>query len=87
MAGKNGRVRSDFTWRYISRGKAKHALALRSSAATGHASIAECGSSPAWFDPWSWMGTGSQDEYDRIEELPECARCVILVGPAEEPQK
>jgi len=25
-----------------------------------------------------WLGTGSQEEYDKAETLPSCARCVLI---------
>jgi hypothetical protein len=32
-----------------------------------------CGFSPDW--PGSWLGSGSQNEYDEAERLPTCKRC------------
>lgn len=32
-----------------------------------------CGRTPFW--PSLWLGTGTQDEYERAETLPVCAGC------------
>lgn len=63
-----------YEWRYLPRGKAKHAL----RDLTWHAAV--CGVSPHWFDPDGWCGTGSQIEYETVEALPECRRCAALVA-------
>jgi hypothetical protein len=74
--------RATITWRYLSRGKAKHALPLDGNAVTGHQVSALCGTMPAWFAPSpAWMGTGSQTEYETVDELPECRRCARLLAP------
>ena len=55
------------TWRYLPKGRVRHAL--RDS---GY-STALCGIGVWVFS--QWLGTGSQREYERVEELPECKRC------------
>jgi len=34
---------------------------------------AKCDVVPVY--PWIWLGTGSQDEYDKAASLPLCKRC------------
>lgn len=61
-------------WRYTEHGKLAHLL--RES--WGIPLDAECG-----LEVWNvhdWRGTGSQDEYDRIEQMPRCQRCLKAVG-------
>lgn len=60
-----------FEWRYTFNGRVRHAL--RKSA--DH--IAICGAAPSLF--YDWYGTGSQEEYERVESLPDCARCTRLL--------
>jgi hypothetical protein len=57
-------------WRYLPGGTVKHALLYAESAS------AVCGQLPSWFRPEGWFGTGSQDEYETVERLPACKRCV-----------
>ncbi|HET8684142.1 MAG TPA: hypothetical protein VFM54_20050 [Micromonosporaceae bacterium] len=73
--------RAAVTWRYLHRGKVRHALGIEGYAITGHAQRAACGLRPDWCE--DWMGTGSQREYDRAAGLPECTRCAARVKPAE----
>lgn len=54
-------------WRYLPRGLVAHALDTASEAA------AICGASAGHGD--YWLGTGTQDEYERAATLPECRRC------------
>lgn len=60
---------SYFEWRYTERGQVKHALRASSDR------VAVCGVSPRWFAP-DWYGTGKQSEYERLEVLLPCKRCV-----------
>lgn len=73
--------RAAVTWRYLTRGKAKHAVPLHTGSITGHETYAVCGTGPAWFDPTGWLGTGCQFEYEAVERLPECRRCARLLDP------
>lgn len=73
MEAKRGaqRDRGNVTeWRYTGpRGRVKHAV--------GHGDVsrrAECGLEV--YNSSYWFGTGSQDEYDKLESLPECKRCL-----------
>lgn len=77
--------RRSVTWRYLPRRTVKHAL-LVDSGISGHRSTALCGISPSWFAPDTeqWWGTGTQDEYEQAERLPECRRCARLLAPAAE---
>jgi hypothetical protein len=62
-----------FEWLYLKNGRVTHAL----STFTGSRFSAECG-----IAGWAgWYGTGSQDEYDRVAELPQCQNCVKVIGP------
>ena len=65
--------RRHVTWRYLPFGKVRHAL--RSSGR----SMALCGVRVV--DPWEWCGTGSQREYERVKQLPECKRCARELTP------
>jgi hypothetical protein len=57
-----------FEWRYLPSGRVKHALF--SSSDTG----AVCG---IYTIPASnWLGTGTQHEYERLETLEPCKRCI-----------
>lgn len=65
------RESSRWEWRYLPTGKVKHLLANVSDAA------AMCG---VYTLPSSvWRGTGSQDEYERLEQLPECRLCLRYI--------
>lgn len=59
--------RTNWHWRYLVTGKVAHALRPPIAGA------AACG-----VDGWSteWLGTGSQDEYERAATLPRCLRCL-----------
>lgn len=58
-------------WRYLPGGTVKHGF----TELPGGFGTAFCGQSPVWYAPDEWRGTGSQDEYERVEQLPECKRC------------
>ena len=76
MAPKTSRAL--VTWRYLPKGKAKHALRV-----PGDYSTALCGTSPMWFAPNSerwWGGADSQSQYEAVAALPECRRCAALLG-------
>lgn len=62
-----------YEWRYLYRGRAKHSVNVEAQ----HAN-AQCGRGPELFE--CWYGTGSQDEYDRVSELPACGQC-MKIGP------
>lgn len=68
---------TNITWRYLAKGNVKHAMC--SAGHTGHDRAALCGAAPHWLDPASWMGTGSPNEYERLDELPECLTCAKLL--------
>lgn len=70
-------------WRYLPKGKVKHALRIDRLNYAGHEPTAVCGTAPSWFAPRSdhWWGTGKQSEYDAVETLPECRRCATLLAP------
>jgi hypothetical protein len=63
---------------YLSRGKVAHTLPFGSSPNQGYQS-ALCGTSPPWFDPYGWYGTGDQTEVDILNALPSCKRCERLM--------
>lgn len=64
-----------FEWLYLARGVTTHAHALDRQ----YKITAECG-----VTTWThWYGTGRQEEYDKAERLPKCAKCVKLVGASE----
>lgn len=71
---------TSITWRYLPRGRVKHALRLDGHMVTGHRSIAICGTSPVWYAPEHWRGTGAQSEYEEVGRLPECRRCSRLLA-------
>ncbi|MEV1315307.1 hypothetical protein AB0J14_04400 [Micromonospora arborensis] len=59
-------------WRYTPGGQVRHALTRSSDAG------AVCG---IYLLPASdWLGTGSQGEYERVEALRPCLRCVRKLG-------
>lgn len=61
-------------WRYLHpRATACHAL-LRVNA-----TVAVCGTAPAWFQPTKWLGTGSTEEYEHAAKLPDCRRCLRIL--------
>lgn len=67
------RVGSSYPWRYVPGRRASVSHALTSVTAP----VSMCG---VWVWHWSaWLGTGSQDEYDRVEGLPRCKRCLALI--------
>lgn len=56
-------------WRYTSdRAKVKHGLWT----AGHHTALCGTGVTLSHF----WKGTGSQEEYEHVEALPKCKRCV-----------
>ncbi len=76
------RSRESVTWRYLPRGRVRHAVGFCSTRVTGHDRFAMCGLEP-WVDT-TWLGTGSQAEYDRVAAMPECRRCADRLTPREE---
>lgn len=44
--------------------------------------LALCHAHPRW--PDNWFGTGNQDEIDKAEALPLCARCLERLGGLQE---
>lgn len=62
----------DCTRVYALHGKMAHLLAPGESPNLGYA-FTLCRRQPRLFT--SWLGTGSQGEYDRAAELPLCSRC------------
>lgn len=58
-------------WRYLPHGRVTHAIAPWMDG------VARCGVATA---PDEWRGTGTQDEYERAEQLPRCRRCVSILG-------
>jgi hypothetical protein len=67
------------TWRYLPASKVKHAL---EGGGGGHGPSALCGTSARTSD--YWCGTGSQAEYETVEQLPECRRCARILTPKAE---
>lgn len=65
---------SGVEWRYVPGGRetVKHALTYPVAAA------AVCG--VTLIPSSDWLGTGSQREYERVEELRPCRRCLALLG-------
>lgn len=62
----------DCTRVYTPHGKMAHLLPPDDSPSHGYA-FTLCRRQPHLFT--SWLGTGSQREYERAAELPLCARC------------
>jgi hypothetical protein len=57
---------------YLRRGRVAHLMVWWT---TGHRR-AVCNARPTWPDTDDdWRGTGSQDEYERAQELPTCLHC------------
>jgi hypothetical protein len=67
-------ARPEVVWRYLAGRPIKHAVRADTHDIRGHQTYAMCGVSPTRFE--AWMGTGNQDEYERVERLSECQRCV-----------
>lgn len=68
------------TWRYLGvQPTVKHAIYYNSHGrgAVHSNSTAVCGRSPAWYN--DWFGTGSQKEYERLDELRECYDCINML--------
>ena len=43
--------------------------------------VSLCNISPYLFaDLDDWLGTGSQIEYEKLEQLPDCKNCVKIIG-------
>lgn len=61
-----------YEWRYLHGGRVAHALRVAGDA------VAVCGVDNGWWG-W-WYGTGTQDEYERVAQLPRCQRCVKIGG-------
>lgn len=61
-------------WRYLRRGKVKHAVGQKADGWVER--VAECGVGIDLFE--DWFGTGTQDEYEKAEQLPACRRCVAM---------
>lgn len=78
--------RESVTWRYLPTGEVRHAIYLQD--ASDFYPPALCGVQPRERSRWrvkqqlpGWYGTGTQDEYERVETLPECKRCAVLLKP------
>ena len=69
---------TDYTKVYTFAGKVTHLL-HPSDSANSYA-LALCRFSPNW--PWTWMGTGSQDEHDEADRRPTCKACTKVAEPA-----
>jgi hypothetical protein len=63
---------ADYTRVYAVHGKMAHLLPAGSSPNLGYP-FTLCRRQPRLFT--TWLGTGSQGEYDRAGELPLCSRC------------
>lgn len=63
------------TWRYLPgpRIRAKHALNVSEGTVTGHVSTSRCGIYS--YEGVSWLGTGTQGEYEKLDRLPRCKSC------------
>jgi hypothetical protein len=76
------KLHPNYRFRYTSpQSKTKHAVRTKIGSdeiASDYAS-APCGRSPVWFSPVGWMGTGSQEEYERNDALPLCKRCGFML--------
>ena len=72
-----------FQWRYVGLlASVKHAIQRTSTSGqiTGN-SLAICGNSPHWSSP-GWLGTGKQEEYEKLDQLRECKKCMkVLENP------
>lgn len=62
------------TWRYLFHGRVKHAVGRGPNGWVERS--AECGAGPDISG--DWYGSGTQDEYDRVKELPACKRCLAM---------
>lgn len=63
-------VRTGISWRYLPGGRVAHALRHGADGAA-------CGRY-AW--PSSWLGAGTQAEYERVVTLPACQHCAQRPG-------
>ncbi len=59
-------------YRYVARGKYKHSFGFQ---VPSDYSAARCGTTPKGY---SWLGTGSQAEREKLARLPECSRCKVM---------
>jgi hypothetical protein len=68
-------------WRYLPNGRTRHAIdpAPAVDEDTLGLAVSVCGAYA--LEPDEWHGTGTQDEYERVETLPACKRCASKVGP------
>lgn len=72
--------RARWETRHLARGRVTHIVGVAGLAPIRGVGL--CGIGPAWWDPDGWLGTGTQEEYDRDAGLPLCARCVArAAGP------
>jgi hypothetical protein len=61
---------------YLRRGRVAHLVAPWTSGCI----LALCRTTPRWPETDdAWRGTGSQDEYERAQELPTCLHCERIV--------
>lgn len=61
-------------WRYIPDGQVRHAIVPGMYTATSEAA---CG---IYVTPASsWLGTGSQSEYERVKQLRPCRSCLAAI--------
>lgn len=65
---------TNYDWRYLPHRPVKHALVDPGER------IAVCGVGPYSRSADEWHGTGTQTEYETVERLPACKRCVELIG-------
>lgn len=64
--------------RYTRGGGRAHLLAFGTDLNNFPYTPAYCGMEPTW--PDKWLGSGTQDEYDRAAELPVCKNCMRIAN-------
>jgi len=71
-----------YEWRFVSwQASVKHAIDRHgSNAEITSNNLAICGNSPVWFTGVGWLGSGNQKEYEALDELRECKKCLRLLG-------
>ena len=75
--------REQVVWRYLPKGRVKHALRIKPQHRDGHANDALC---PLGVTPWHgehWCGgdKAPKGERERLAALPECKRCAAKLTP------
>lgn len=75
--------RDQVVWRYLPKGRVKHALRVHPTLKGGHYDNALCPIGVTWWLGERWCGgdKAPRAERDRLATLPECKHCAAKLAP------